>query len=97
MGAGCIEEVHSICWNHKARDEGKFTGGDAGNERQCCVTFAFDRGFAGDQRVRAIGSDEIDDRGFILEVPGKVDPALIGLEQRFFVRGLVKLAPRFIE
>ena len=32
--------------------------------------------------MRAVGGDEVDDRGFVLEVAGEVDPALVGLEQR---------------
>ena len=33
---------------------------------------------AGDQRVRAVGGDEVDDRSLVLEVAGEVDPARIG-------------------
>ena len=47
---------------------------------------------AGDQRVRAVGGDEVDDRGFVLEVAGEVDPALVGLEQGVLVGRLVELA-----
>ena len=48
---------------------------------------------AGDQRMRAVGGDEVDDRGFVLEMAGEVDPALVGLEQDVLVGRLVELAP----
>ena len=46
---------------------------------------------ARDQRVRAVGGDEVDDRRFVLEVAGKVDPAVVGLEQDVLVGRLVEL------
>ena len=42
--------------------------------------------------MRAIGRDEVDDRRFVLEVAGEVDPALVGLEQDVLVGRLVEVA-----
>ena len=60
--------------------------------RQRGVALAFDRRLAGDQRMRAVGGDEVDDRRFVLEMAGEIDPALIGLEQDVLVGRLVELA-----
>jgi hypothetical protein len=38
------------------------------------------RGLAGDQAVRAVGGDEIDQRLRVLQVLHEVDPAGVGLE-----------------
>ena len=65
----------------------------AGDDGQRRVALALERGLAGDQRVRAVGGDEVDDRGFVLEIAGEVDPALVGLEQDVVVGRLVELAP----
>ena len=65
---------------------------DAGDDGQRGVALALDRRLAGDQRMRAVGRDEVDDRGFVLEVAGEIDPALIGLEQDVLVGRLVELA-----
>ena len=69
----------------------------AGDDRQRGVALAFDRRLAGDQRMRAIGGDEVDDRGFVLEIAGEVDPALIRLQLGGVVGHLVELAPRRVE
>ena len=47
---------------------------------------------AGDQRMRAVGGDEVDDRRFVLEMAGEVDPAVVGLEQDVLVGRLVEVA-----
>ena len=52
---------------------------------------------AGDQRMRAVGGDEVDDRRFVLEVAGEIDPALIGLEQDVLVGRLVELRARRVQ
>ena len=49
--------------------------------------------FACDQGMRAVGGDEVDDRGFVLEIAGEIDPALVGLELDVVVGHLVELAP----
>ena len=50
-----------------------------------------------DQGVIAIGRDEVDDRGLVLQVTREVDPALVGLEQDVLLRGLVELAAGLVE
>ncbi len=76
--------------NRKAADR------DAGDDGQAASRLPSMRRLAGDQRVGAVGGDEVDDRRFVLEVPGEIDPALIGLEQDVLVGRLVELprAPR---
>ena len=51
----------------------------------------------GDQAVRAVGGDEVDDRRFVLEVAGKIDPALVGSELGGVVGRIVELTPRGIQ
>ena len=54
-------------------------------------------GLPSDQGMGAVGGDEVDDRSFVLEVAGKIDPALIRLEQHILVGRRVELAPGFVQ
>ena len=51
----------------------------------------------GDQLVRAVRGDEVDDRRFVLEMAGEIDPALVRLEQRIVVGRRVELGSRSIQ
>ena len=86
VGAGGVEEVDVRIGRN--RQDRRPT--DAGDEGQRGVALAFDRRLAGDQRMRAVGGDEVDDRRFVLEMAGEIDPALIGLEQDVLVGRLVE-------
>ncbi len=39
----------------------------------------------------AIGRDEVDDRGLVLQMAGKIHPAFIGLEQDILIGGIIEL------
>ena len=67
------------------------------DQRHCRVALLLQRVGAGDRRVGAVGGDEVDDRRFVLEMAGEVDPALIGLEQRIVVGRLVELRAGLVE
>ena len=69
----------------------------AEDQRHGRVALALDRGLAGDQRVRAIGGDEVDDRSFVLEVAGEVGPALVGPQFLGVVAGLEEVAARGVQ
>ena len=75
IGAGGVEEVLGVGL------DGQPTEGLVEDQGHGGVALALDRGLAGDQLVRAIGRDEVDDRGLVLEMAGEIGPALIGLEQ----------------
>ena len=47
--------------------------------------------------MRAIGRDEVDDRSFVLEVSGEVNPAVVGLEDDVLVGRLVEGAPGLVK
>ncbi len=61
----------------------------AEDQRHGRVALAFDRRLAGDQRVRSVGGDEVDNRSLVLEVAREVDPARVG-PQLFGVAACLK-------
>ena len=65
--------------------------------RQRGVALALEGRLRGDQLMRAVGGDEVDDRHRVLEVVGEVDPAVVGPQLRVVARHLVELAPRRVE
>ena len=64
----------------------------AEDQRHRGVALAFDRRLGGDQRMRAIGGDEVDDRSFVLEVGGEVGPARVGPQFLGVAAGLEEVA-----
>ena len=78
VGAGGVEEVDGDRRGTTARPPNDCRR-VIDDQRHGGVALALERGLAGDQRVRAVGRDEVDDRGLVLEVAGEVDPALVGL------------------
>ena len=92
IGAGAVEEGDGVGRHQPARRPTI-----AGDDGQRGVALALERGLRGDQRMRAVGGDEVDDRGLVLEVVGEVDPAVVGLELGVVVGRLVELAPRRVE
>ena len=83
MSVGCVNRIWSSAAGCCRKLDGTASPPTdcAGDQRHRRVALAFDRGLAGDQVMRAVGGDEVDDRGFVLEVAGEIDPALVGLEQ----------------
>ncbi len=49
------------------------------------------------ERVQAIGGHEVDDRGLVLEVAGKLDPAIVGLQFWRVRAGLEELAASSVQ
>ena len=86
-----VEEVERVRRHRECSISCRLADGRAGDQRQRRVALAFDRRLTGDESMRAIGGDEVDDRGFVLEMAGEIDPALIRLEQRILVGRLVEL------
>ena len=54
-------------------------------------------GRGGDQVMRAVGRDEVDDRSRVLEVEREVGPAHVGLELRVLSSHLVELRAGLVE
>ena len=81
LGTGGVEEVEAVGRCAVATE----------NEGEGRVALGFDRLCAGDRGVRAVGSNEVDDRRLMLEMAGEIDPTRIGLEQRVLVGGRVEL------
>ena len=69
----------------------------AEDQRHGGIALALDRGLAGDQRVRAVGGDEVDDRGLVLEVAGEVGPARVGPQFLGVAGGLEEVAARGVQ
>ena len=85
---GAVEEIDAFLFQQST--SGEVTGPkDHGHGD---VAFAFDRGLRRNQRMQAICSNEVDDRGFVLEVAGKLHPAIVGLEFGSMCTGLKEVA-----
>ena len=69
----------------------------AEDQRHGRVALALDRGLGGDQRVRAVGGDEVDDRGLVLEVGREVGPAGVGPQFLGVAGGLEEVAARRVQ
>ena len=91
IGALRVEEVEGVCLDRQSAKRLI--------EDQChgSIALALKRGLRGDQLMRSVGRNEVDDRGLVLEVTGIVYPALIGLEPHILRGRLVEGAARFIE
>ena len=101
VDAGGVEEGHAV--GIEGRERRRFGRNDgvaeagAEDQRHGRVALAFDRGLGGDQRVRSVGGDEVDDRGFVLEVAREVDPARVGPQFLGVAAGLEEVAARGVQ
>ena len=91
VGARGVEEIQAVGRDLESAER------LAEDDRHRRVALGLDRRRCGDAGMRAVGGDEVDDRGFVLEVAGEIHPALIRPQFLGVVAGFEEVAPRCVE